>query len=37
MSDICAPWAGVDVFEKRRRKKSQRGVQRFSVWIGRDR
>lgn len=34
MSDICAPWVGVGVFEK---KKSQRGVQRFSVWIGRDR
>lgn len=33
MSDICALWVGVGVFGK----KSQRGVQRFSVWIGRDR
>lgn len=36
MSDICALWVGVGVFEKKK-KKSQRGVQRFSVWIGRDR
>ncbi len=35
MSDICAPWAGVDVFSKRKKEKRerQRGVDRFSVWI----
>ncbi len=32
MSDICAPWAGVDVFSKKKRER-QRGVERFSVWI----
>ena len=38
MSDICAPWAGVDVFVKKKKKKKrerekQKGEQRFSVWM----